>query len=215
MRERAWRRVVANILGSVLLCLAAAALAGLAVTASTGWGVMPTEAPYRMAPGCPRRGGGGALGASARPHPGRSTSLAILGADFPWGTLLANGLGSHLSSALSAAWMSDDRASAGREDAHERGHAASFSSQDSAVASRSFSIFSLEMLMLLEAGRIRDAMFYLGASLIVWFSAVAAGFETGASPEPACLAGPFTGIVENQHNPVTAGFSPVPRIALA
>lgn len=36
MRERAWRRVVANILGSVLLCLAAAALASLAVTALLG-----------------------------------------------------------------------------------------------------------------------------------------------------------------------------------
>jgi CrcB protein len=36
MRERAWRRVTANILGSVLLCLAAASVAGLLVTLLRG-----------------------------------------------------------------------------------------------------------------------------------------------------------------------------------
>ncbi len=109
---------------------------------------------------------GGALGASAR-HILALASLGILGADFPWGTLLANGLGS-LIIGFVAAWMSGD--SVARRQFLVAGFCGGFTT---------FSIFSLEMLMLLEAGRIGDAMVYLGASLIVWLSAVTAGFEAG------------------------------------
>lgn len=110
---------------------------------------------------------GGALGATAR-HLTSITTMNLFGTAFPLGTLLANGLGSFLIG-LVAASMTD-----GSGEARKQFLIAGFCG-----GYTTFSIFSLELLIMLEARQMGTAAAYLGLSLAVWLSAVAAGYETG------------------------------------
>jgi len=110
---------------------------------------------------------GGALGATAR-HLTALSTMALLGPVFPWGTLIANGLGS-LIIGFAAASISGAENEARRQ----------FLIAGFCGGFTTFSIFSLEMLVMLEAGRIGAAALYLGLSLAVWLCAVAIGYETG------------------------------------
>lgn len=107
---------------------------------------------------------GGALGALAR----YAAALAFAGSGFPWGTLLANGAGSLLIG-LYAGWLA-------------RGVLKAVPVQRGFVMTgfcggfTTFSIFSLEMVLLAGAGDVQAAFVYLGLSISVWMAAVAAGW---------------------------------------
>ncbi len=110
-------------------------------------------------------GAGSALGAVAR----YSTSLwmlAAFGPAFPWGTLSVNVLGSFLIGLFAARLAGD----AGRNHATRQFLLAGFCG-----GFTTFSIFSLETLLLIERREIAVAAFYVAASLILWFAAAAAG----------------------------------------
>lgn len=111
---------------------------------------------------------GGALGATAR-HLTTLATMNLLGTGFPWGTLLANGLGSFLIG-LVAAWMTDGSGGEARKQFLIAGFCGGYTT---------FSIFSLELLLMLEARQVGTAAVYLGLSLAIWLGAVAAGYESG------------------------------------
>lgn len=98
--------------------------------------------------------------------------ITVLGTAFPWGTLAANVLGSFLMGLYAALTRPGGRV------------AASLLSRQLVLAGfcggfTTFSIFSLETLMLLEVGAYGPAVAYLGSSLVLWLAAVWAGWKLG------------------------------------
>jgi len=94
---------------------------------------------------------------------------AALGPDFPWGTLCVNVSGSFLIGFYAAMAGPDGRLLAGpvQRQFVMTGFCGGFTT---------FSIFSLDTVLLVEAGDIRTAAAFVGASLALWFAAVWAGF---------------------------------------
>lgn len=115
---------------------------------------------------------GSALGAMAR----FLCSLALtglLGPAFPWGTLAVNGLGSFLIGLYATVSEPGGRLPAGPVGRHFviAGFCGGFTT---------FSIFSLETLMLIDAQAIGPAVAYVAASLVTWLTLVWVGFLIGA-----------------------------------
>jgi CrcB protein len=112
---------------------------------------------------------GGALGALTR----YAAALALAGADLPWGTLAANGLGSLLIG-LYAGAMVCGRIKPGPVQRHfvMTGFCGGFTT---------FSIFSLEIVLLAGAGEAGLALLYFALSVGVWFAGVAAGWKLGGA----------------------------------
>lgn len=115
---------------------------------------------------------GSALGAMAR----FLCSLALtglLGPAFPWGTLAVNGLGSFLIGLYATVSEPGGRLPAGPAGRHFviAGFCGGFTT---------FSIFSLETLMLIDAQAIGPAVAYVAASLVTWLTLVWVGFLIGA-----------------------------------
>jgi CrcB protein len=114
---------------------------------------------------------GGALGAVAR----YLVSLALLealGPGFPWGTLVVNAAGSFLIGLYVAITGPGGRFRTGpvRSGFVVTGFCGGFTT---------FSIFSLDALLMLEAGDAKLAGLYVAASLLLWLAAVWAGYRTG------------------------------------
>ena len=113
--------------------------------------------------------GGGALGALGRFW--LSTAVyRLLGRDLPWGTLVVNVLGSFLTGLLFVLFI--ERAAAGPElrAAVLVGFLGAFTT---------FSTFSVETLVLIEAGYLGRAFFNMWVSLLVCLSACWIGFVLG------------------------------------
>lgn len=115
---------------------------------------------------------GSALGALAR----FLCSLALtglLGPAFPWGTLAVNGLGSFLIGLYATVSEPAGRLRAGPARRHFviAGFCGGFTT---------FSIFSLETLLLVEAQAIGLAGAYITASLVTWLVMVWIGCRVGA-----------------------------------
>ena len=115
---------------------------------------------------------GSALGALAR----FMCSLALtglLGPGFPWGTLAANGLGSFLIGLYATVSGPGGRLPAGPVGRQFviTGFCGGFTT---------FSIFSLETLLLAETQAIGLAGAYVAASLVTWLTLVWVGCRTGA-----------------------------------
>ncbi len=98
--------------------------------------------------------------------------LVALGPAFPWGTLAANGLGSFLMGLYAALTRPGGRIAASlvMRQLILAGFCGGFTT---------FSIFSLEALMLLETGVYGLATIYAAGSLVVWLTAVWAGWRLG------------------------------------
>ena len=115
---------------------------------------------------------GSALGALAR----FLFSLALtgpLGAAFPWGTLTVNALGSLLIGLYATVSAPGGRLPAGP------------AARQSVIAGfcggfTTFSIFSLETLLLVEARAIGLAGAYVAASLVTWLTLAWVGWRIGA-----------------------------------
>lgn len=115
---------------------------------------------------------GSALGALAR----FLCSLALmglLGPAFPWGTLAANGLGSLLIGLYATVSEPGGRLPAGPT-------ARQFVIAGFCGGFTTFSIFSLETLLLVEARAIGLAGAYVAASLVTWLTLVWVGCRIGA-----------------------------------
>jgi fluoride exporter len=115
---------------------------------------------------------GSALGALAR----FLCSLALtglLGPAFPWGTLAVNGLGSFLIGLFATVSEPGGKLPAGPAWRHFviAGFCGGFTT---------FSIFSLETLLLVEAQAIGLASLYVAASLVTWLVLVWVGCHIGA-----------------------------------
>lgn len=93
--------------------------------------------------------------------------------DLPWPTLLANALGS-----LVIGWLH-----AGMVSGRLRLGAAPLAGLMAGFCGSltTFSIFSFECLLLLQAGQAGLAAFYVLLSVVVWMAAVALGFRLGRS----------------------------------
>jgi fluoride exporter len=116
---------------------------------------------------------GAGLGALAR-YLVAVVALATLGAHFPFGTLSANVAGSFLIALL-----------ARREAAGEIGQTASaFWLAGVCGGFTTFSVFSLETLFFLDAGRPGMAAIYVAVSLFLWLGAAALGWRMGAPRGP-------------------------------
>jgi CrcB protein len=116
---------------------------------------------------------GAALGSLAR-YLVTVAALAALGAHFPLGTLSANVAGSFLIALL-----------ARREAAGAFGQTASdFWLAGLCGGFTTFSVFSLETLVFLDAGRPGMAALYVAASLVLWLGAAALGWRLGAPRSP-------------------------------
>jgi CrcB protein len=114
---------------------------------------------------------GSALGAAAR----FALALALaaaLGPAFAWGTLAANGLGSFLIG-LYAAWTGPG----GRRQASPA--EAAFVMAGFCGGFTTFSIFSLEVVLKLEAGAWQAAAIFFAGSLAIWAVGIAAGHALG------------------------------------
>jgi fluoride exporter len=115
---------------------------------------------------------GSALGALAR-YLCSVALLALLGPGFPWGTLAVNVLGSFLIGLYATATEPDGRVMAGPEQR-------AFVIAGFCGGFTTFSIFSLEMLLLVERHAFGLAGLYVTASLALWLVAVWVGHRTGA-----------------------------------
>ena len=89
---------------------------------------------------------------------------ALLGAAFPWGTLFVNVTGSFVI-AFYAVRTGPQGASPARETMRQ------FVMTGLCGGYTTFSMFSLETLRFLHAGKIAAAAAYIGASLIMWLAA--------------------------------------------
>lgn len=115
---------------------------------------------------------GSALGAVAR-YAISALVLSLQGPGFPWGTLTVNVAGSLLIGFFASLLATDGRF--GANHAMRQlilvGFCGGFTT---------FSIFSLEVLLLLTDGEIGRAVTYLLLSLVLWLAAVWAGFQLGS-----------------------------------
>jgi fluoride exporter len=116
-------------------------------------------------------GAGSALGALAR-FGCSAVLLALLGPTFPWGTLAVNGLGSFLIGLYATVSEPGGRLTAGPARRHFviAGFCGGFTT---------FSIFSLETLMLVERQAVGLAAIHVAASLAVWLISVWLGAWCG------------------------------------
>lgn len=113
---------------------------------------------------------GSALGALAR-YGVSIGAIATLGPAFPWGTLIANGLGSVLIGVAAALILAPSRAPSPRMRLFAiTGFCGGFTT---------FSVFSLETLMFFQVGDPARAVVYILVSLLVWMGAVWTGFKFG------------------------------------
>jgi fluoride exporter len=117
-------------------------------------------------------GAGSALGALAR-YLCTLAMVALLGPAFPWGTLAVNVLGSFLIGLYATVTEPDGRlrASPAQRQFVIAGFCGGFTT---------FSIFSLETLLLVERQAFGLAVIYIAASIILWLIAVWIGYRTGA-----------------------------------
>lgn len=114
---------------------------------------------------------GAALGSLAR-YLVSAAALAMLGSHFPVGTLAANVAGSFLIALL-----------ARREAEGALGETASaFWLAGLCGGFTTFSVFSLETLVLIQEGRPALAAIYVATSLILWLGGAACGWRIGAPP---------------------------------
>jgi len=118
---------------------------------------------------------GGALGALAR-HLLSLAVLSLAGAGFPWGTLAANVAGSFLIGLLAR------RADRGAGLA-ARPRVRAFAQIGFCGGFTTLSAFSLETLLLVQAGTPRLAALYVAASPPLWLAAAALGWRLGG-PRP-------------------------------
>ncbi|MEX0729836.1 MAG: CrcB family protein [Aquisalimonadaceae bacterium] len=114
---------------------------------------------------------GSALGAIMR-YLCSVAMLALLGAGFAWGTLTVNILGSFLIGLYAALSEPDGLLRPGSV-------ARQFVLSGFCGGFTTFSIFSLETLMLAEKGAFALAGLYIGASVGLWLIAVWAGYRVG------------------------------------
>ncbi|HVL71352.1 MAG TPA: fluoride efflux transporter CrcB [Beijerinckiaceae bacterium] len=114
---------------------------------------------------------GAALGSVAR-YVVSLAALHLLGPALPWGTLAANGLGSFVIGLFAALTEPGARVKVSPEVRHFvlAGFCGGFTT---------FSIFSLETLLLLEARRFGLAAAYVALSLALWLAAVWIGYAAG------------------------------------
>jgi fluoride exporter len=116
---------------------------------------------------------GAALGSLSR-YLVAVAALATLGAHFPIGTLAANVAGSFIIALL-----------ARREVAGAMGETASaFWLAGFCGGFTTFSVFSLETLIFIDAGHAGMAAIYVAASLVLWLGGAALGWRMGAPRKP-------------------------------
>jgi fluoride exporter len=117
-------------------------------------------------------GAGSALGALAR-YLCTLAMVGLLGPAFPWGTLAVNVLGSFLIGLYATVTEPDGRlrASPAQRQFVIAGFCGGFTT---------FSIFSLETLLLVERQVFGLAVIYIAASVILWLISVWIGYRTGA-----------------------------------
>jgi fluoride exporter len=115
---------------------------------------------------------GAAFGALAR-HGCSLAAIAAFGSDFPWGTLVANGAGSFLIGMIAALAFSHRLVTSTR--------ARMLLIPGFCGGFTTFSIFSLETLLLAGHGAWMAAAFNLLLSIIVWLAAVWLGWRAGAA----------------------------------
>ncbi len=122
---------------------------------------------------------GGAMGAVCR-FLISAGSVAWLGADFPFGTMAANLAGSFLIGLYMAAAAPQGGGTQGAAAGH-------FVTTGFCGGFTTFSIFSLETLLLVEEEKTALAALYLSSSVIGWLLAVQAGLSLGRrlKPRPA------------------------------
>ncbi len=115
---------------------------------------------------------GSALGAVAR-YLVSTWTLAALGPGFPWGTLAVNVLGAFLIGLYATLTGPAGRLPAGLVQRHfvMTGFCGGFTT---------FSIFSLETVLMLDRQDYRAAGLYLGLSVVTWLIAVWLGQRTAA-----------------------------------
>ena len=118
-------------------------------------------------------GVGSALGAIAR-YLSAVALLALFGPEFPWATLAVNVLGSFLIGLYASMSEPDGRLQPGplQRQFVMAGFCGGFTT---------FSIFSLETVLLVERGAIDLALIYVVVSLALWLGSVWTGYRIGAS----------------------------------
>jgi fluoride exporter len=114
---------------------------------------------------------GSALGALAR-HLVSVSALAVLGPAFAWGTLMVNVLGSWLIGLYAALTEPGGRLMA-------RPATRQFVLGGFCGGFTTFSVFSLETLLLYGQGRVMLAGVYVGVSILFWLAAVWVGYVMG------------------------------------
>ncbi|CAN5722738.1 CrcB family protein [soil metagenome] len=114
---------------------------------------------------------GGALGSVAR-YLLAIGLLPVLGPGFPWATLSANAAGSFLIGLFAALASPGGRLALSPAAWH-------FVTTGFCGGFTTFSIFSLEAVLLVEAGAPGRAALYVAVSLMAWLLAVALGWRAG------------------------------------
>jgi CrcB protein len=115
---------------------------------------------------------GSALGAVTR-YLCSLAVVALAGTVFPWATLLVNVVGSFLIGLFAAVTAPDGRFLVGPA-------ARQFVMAGFCGGFTTFSVFSLETLLLIDGNRFGLAVLYVGASLLLWLFAVWLGHALGA-----------------------------------